>query len=878
MLNVWTSRSLIDLGVIDERTSLRIALPVDNSISDVNFNIISGNLPPGLRLVGKEIIGTAFEVSRTEEFTFVIRAEKDGQISDRTFVLYVQGSDEPIWITPEGSLNVNPSGQAFILDNSFVDFQLSAIDSDLPAGQTLEFFIQEGDGNIPPGLTLSIDGRITGFVDPILALDVSAGNGFFDTNLYDSSFYDLGLRSSIGFDTFLYEVFNFDYTENIRTPRKISRNYEFIVSVSDGENVVKRKFRIFVVGDDFLRSDNTIMQAGTGVFTADNTFLRAAVWLTPNNLGIRRANNFVTIFLDAYDANPTLGPLIYELETLNDDNTPSVLPPGLNLDPSNGELFGYVPYQPAITQDYKFTVSAIKYDGSAITSLEVTVVTTDTSLVGDRFLSILPLPQQDISLLTGDDIRIGNFFYTIDYYENPPGPNQPAKLFLKSPLKSNVPSEFLIRKTYIRSTLEFNTVRQSKTFLLKVIGEVDSVIKFLTPLNLGKVRVNLPSILSIKAETSVPNAILNYKLIGGRLPPGTSLSTTGEIIGRIRQFGNIKNPGLISFDNNTTSYDGGFTSFDRSYTFDILAQDQFKYSAIVGRFTVSVEVPDVKIFSNIFVKPFPTLEKRNLFNGFINDSSIFVPSKIYRLNDPTFGLQTDLKMLIYAGIETKNAKDYIDKITKNTKKKRFRLGSAKKAVARLPASREILYEVIYIEVFDEHEIGNKSIPDKIKLKRNISSPVIINQTRINIADGVLSTQENQQNLNKDIARIRPKNEVLTIDRNAVHISGRDLEYVYPSSVTNMRSNISLVGDTENAFLPLWMTTPPDSRTPAVGFIKAIPICYCKPGEADFILENIKQSGFKFTDLDYEIDRFIIDVTLGSDQESYLKFPVHKYNV
>jgi hypothetical protein len=75
-----------------------------------------------------------------------------------------------------------------------------------------------------------------------------------------------------------------------------------------------------------------------------------------------------------------------------------------------------------------------------------------------------------------------------------------------------------------------------------------------------------------------------------------------------------------------------------------------------------------------------------------------------------------------------------------------------------------------------------------------------------------------------------------------------------------------------------MLTPQDARTAATGYVKAIPLCYCKPGEGDFVLENIQNSGFDFTNLDYELDRFIIDSTLGNTQEQYLKFTNHKYNV
>jgi hypothetical protein len=75
-----------------------------------------------------------------------------------------------------------------------------------------------------------------------------------------------------------------------------------------------------------------------------------------------------------------------------------------------------------------------------------------------------------------------------------------------------------------------------------------------------------------------------------------------------------------------------------------------------------------------------------------------------------------------------------------------------------------------------------------------------------------------------------------------------------------------------------VTTPQDSRTAATGFVKAIPLCYCKPGEGTYILENITNRDFDFTQLDFEIDRFIIDSDINDVQEKYLKFNNQKFNI
>ena len=54
--------------------------------------------------------------------------------------------------------------------------------------------------------------------------------------------------------------------------------------------------------------------------------------------------------------------------------TPSEHPIGLNLDPINGELYGIIPYQPAYTRTYRFTIKITKSDlqsGETISSFQI---------------------------------------------------------------------------------------------------------------------------------------------------------------------------------------------------------------------------------------------------------------------------------------------------------------------------------------------------------------------------------------------------------------------------------------------------------------------------------------------------------------------------
>jgi len=1037
MLNIWSVKSGYKFPTLQEGTvwkdihgvDHRIPLPLvaGADLSNITFNVISGTLPQGLRLINHYISGSPYEVIRTTTSTFVIRAKNTvtGEISDRTLSFVVEGPDAPKWVTTEGTLPVGavphriarivsasrynnivtlttdkahdfvfdneisvttslvdinntkikilrPSFSGvetpdqyiyrvahtityrdvginfgtrsvsgtiqllkapltFVLDGTYIDFQLLATDTDLRAGDELEFFIEENSGQLPPGLILTRDGRITGFIDPILSLDITARDGSFDVNTFDDYPYDFAVLQNISDPNW----------QQVATPKKLNRFYEFTVSVTDGETITKRTFKIYVVGDDFLRTDNTIMKIGGGAYisyTSDSTYLRSPIWLSAANLGIKRANNYVTVILDTFDPNPAIGPVDYRLEKFNPDGTPSELPPGLALDPTNSEVFGFVPYQPAVTIDYKFTISATKYDKENIEQIEVEIVNAEVAPIGQNYLKINKLPTDDQLLITNDNIRIGAYTYKIKTYEvlN----NQTYDIIrLDKPLQNVVIKGFIIANTYYRILSQLYTTRTSpKTFTMQVLGEVDSVIKFLTPANLGSVRANLSSQLEIKAVTTVVGAVLTYRLVGGILPPGVELSANGELIGRVTQFGNIvyrsfwksgkqykindvvkyqdqlykanfahtsgtpfnidywdkytfRNnvTGLTTYDSRTTTFDGRQGTQDRSYKFTVLAQDQFKYSAIAGTFTVFVADPDVKLFSNVYVKPFPTLAKRAKFYTFINDLDIFTESKIYRASDPNYGVQKELKMLIYAGIETLEIKNYVPALTLNTKRKRFRIGSPKKAIARLQGSNETIYEVIYLEIFDEYEIGKISAAPAIKLSYSNRSKINVNQTDINPVNGRLDLNNNKirDKLNEDaVERLRSNKDVMRADNTGVNASGRDLELVYPSSVSNIRRNIKtlIVGDsprqidTENSFLPPWMVTPQDSKTPATGYIKAVPLCYCKPGEADYILQNITHSGFDFTSLDFEIDRFIIDAISGNNQDQYLKIPNYKFNV
>ena len=94
----------------------------------------------------------------------------------------------------------------------------------------------------------------------------------------------------------------------------------------------------------------------------------------------------------------------------------------------------------------------------------------------------------------------------------------------------------------------------------------------------------------------------------------------------------------------------------------------------------------------------------------------------------------------------------------------------------------------------------------------------------------------------------------------------------------MRAQLAKVGVSDGAFLPLWMRTPQENSIEELGYITAVPLCYCKAGDSANIITNIKNSSFDFTNLEFEVDRYIIDSTKGNSEEQYILFANYEFNV
>ena len=855
-LDVWTKSSGYKLGSFTGEKSYTIPLPVTND-SGVTYRVISGALPKGMFLVGNTIVGSGFTVKHQLDYSFCIRASKlvnnRLQLADRTFTMTVTDPNVPVFLQAAGALDIGPAHQLYVLDSTFVDYQILVEDLNLEGG-SLKFYIASGDGTLPKGLTLSDSGVISGYIEPTPAITFRDGIGAYDSSIFDHRGYDFGIIPTDGFDDYAYDNVTFDFNIPTTQPITLNVNYQFKVTVTDGVNTAQRIFRIFVVGNDEFRADSTTLNGLADEFSADATYIRQPVWITNPNLGVFRANNYLTIPVALYDNSN----VEFRLESTNQEiyvnafqvaNTDNIIGSAYvtitNVSDAeamilaSGLWFNFEYYlEGGIGQNYQ--IASVADLGGGTYRLTISTVLAQTIPNGTPFYigTLCELP-----VGTSFDPATGDVYGVVPY--------QPT-----------VTKKYVFTLTATRAGDKGDLVSTSRTFNITVIGDINSIITWQTPTNLGTIDANYICTLSVLATSNIPDSVVIYTLtpqtLTEKLPPGLSLNTDGEIIGMVNQFYNptTLEKGLITFDGGTTTFDNKTTTFDRQYTFTITASDQYGFNQEMQTFTLTIGTPNTVNYSHIVVRPFLEATKRNLWKKFINNPTIFVPSTLYRLNDPSFGIQTDLKVLVYAGIETREAAVYVSAMGLNTKRKRFLFDTVKKAIAIDPQTGASVYEAIYVQMVDPLE------PNGVHLPRKVVSP--------SLEPDIITVDETH-------LTGRP-NDRLTVDSTGYEASNPKIDTYFPNSITNWRDSIENWKDNsgvgiahERNYLPLWMRSIPKGEKQQLNYVLALPLCFCKPGEGDTVLRNIKASGFNFSTLDYVVDRFIITAVTGYNSDKYLAF-------
>ena len=723
---VWTTTAG-KLATIEEQASFSLQLDATNATT---YSVIAGSLPAGMQVTSTGLLtGTPAEVAKRTLYTFVVRATAgDSTITDRTFTLDVQGADAPTFTTATGQLLLDDStsvGLYWVIDGASINFQMQVVDTDTAAGQTLFYEIVKGE--LPPGVTMSKTGLISGVVQLTEDQKFGPRGGFDGTGPNDR--------------------FNILYDQTVTT-KSISKNFDFIVRVTDGVSYVDQNNSIFVYSADFWRVSNTAITIDTtqiqgSPVTMDLSANRRPVFRTASDLGSFRHDNQVVIKIDVEDFDPLQADLEYSIQS-------GALPSGLSIDITSGEIYGRLARQSAVEVDYTFTIRA------------------------NRVIS--------------------------------PGVN----------------------------------VFQDQTFTMKVIGEIDIGIAFTTPTNVGTLYAGIPSLLSIQAVNDTPNRVLTYSITGGTLPPGITLSVAGNLIGTI-----------------DTS---DFTDSTRSYSFTVTVSDQYQIAATSKEFTLNIDIPYTQTEYGNMTGHATSFIDQNIFYNIAQDPNINSPEFIFRPEDPNFGMKSKPDMLMMAGLEAQTLTEFQQQMEQNHAPKTLYFGDLKTAVAKEGTTTK--YEVVYIEIKD-NLVNNSgvAVSSSITLRDSVVKPMLgprassMNATA-DYVDYEITT-DGGLSFSTSGSKVRYANQ-LSADLGY-------MEKIYPNAVANMRSRMKSLGHKEWDYLPLWMKTTQVGGLAPLGYVMAVPICYCKPGTSALVKKRIQDKSLNLRNIAFTIDRYQVSKSIVSPE-------------
>ena len=720
---VW-STTAGKIATIDEQVAYSLQLEANTSDSTaITYSVIAGSLPAGMQVTTDGLLtGTPAEVAKRTLYTFVVRATAGTSITDRTFSLDVEGADTPVFSTASGQLQLDDStsvGLFWVIDGSSVELQMQAVDSDTRAGQQLVYEIVQGE--LPPGVTMSKTGLITGIVQ--LTPDVRYGTrGGYDAILesYDDVVYDKTV-----------------------TTKSTSKNYDFIVRVSDGTSFVEQNNSILVYSADFWRVSNTtitidLTEIGGTPLTMDLSANRRPVFRTGSDLGTFRHDNALVVKIDVEDFDALQGDLEYSIVS-------GSLPAGVAIDINSGELYGQLARQSAVEVDYSFTVRANR------------VISTGVNVFTDQ------------------------------------------------------------------------------NFTMKVIGEIDIGIAFTTPTVIGTLQAGIPSLLQIEAVTEESNRVLNYSVTSGSLPTGITLSAQGNLIGTIDP--------------------SDFSDSTRAYTFTVTVSDQYQDAATSKEFTLNIDIPYTQTEYGNMSGHATSFIDQNIFYSIAQDPNINSVDNIYRPEDTNFGMKLKPDMLMMAGLEAQTLTAFQQQMEQNHAPKTLYFGDLKTAVAKEGTTTK--YEVVYIEIKDN--MVNKdgvSVSSSINLRDAVTKPMLgprasSMNTTTDYVDYEVTT-DGGLSFSTAGSKVRYANQ-LSADLGFI-------ETVYPNAVANMRSRMKSLGHKEWDYLPTWMKTTQSGDLAPLGFVMAVPICYCKPGTSALVKKRIEDKALKFKNIAFTIDRYVVSTS------------------
>jgi hypothetical protein len=774
-----------NLGSLAQGVFFQIQLETSPQNEIVYYQVIAGEVPRGMQVtINGEVNGVPTlenTLSYGNDFTskFTVRAytlvnNVVDQFVDNTFSITIAGAKIPDFITPAGSVGSYYDGGP-----------ISPIQLEF-TGPLLNTFTQVVAGSLPVGLTLNATGEISGYVGLQPNIDQDAGYDDTPSDIYG---YDFLATSS-------------------------SYNYQFTVEITDGRQTNLRTFEIFVFSRNNLTADNTTITADNTEITADQSNDRIPFMLTPQgSIGTVIDDNYFAFQFQAVDLDQQS--IYFEITEQFDSLDNWSIPPGLTLDPISGWLYGYIPQQGISTQTFKLAIRVGNVN--------------DLTVISDYYFYTL-------TIISGIDTRIEwltpsylgsiiNGATSIFYVEARSLAGIDLTYRLAQGSDSRLPQGLrLLPSGRIAGNCSFNTFaldNGTTTFDTNTRSArrdspttFDLTYRFTVNAYGSTIQQLIYQVVSItvvdagEGFTSTPQILISSPDQDGE-PAVAGAVTLVFVVGKGLTIGSVAvaNPGYGYRVPPTITVVGGGGSGAQLTAVMGLVETAYLINED-KEFTIKIDRQYNAPLDNLYITALPPEDSRELVENLIQNPVLIPTDKLYRPDDPNFGVAKNVFFVQAYGLPAALAEEYQKAVELNHYWKNITLGPIKTAQA-LDSNRNVVYEVIYSEIIDD--LVNKQ-GQSVSKQVDLPFPVTLSD-------------------------------------------GEVVDTVYPNSLINMRTQvIDTLGEISN-LLPLWMTSF-QSNGQQIGYVPAWVIAYVVPGSSKQIVYNIDQSfGFSLDRFDFEIDRY-----------------------
>lgn len=397
----------------------------------------------------------------------------------------------------------------------------------------------------------------------------------------------------------------------------------------------------------------------------------------------------------------------------------------------------------------------------------------------------------------------------------------------------------------------------SKQFQLTVLGDINNTITWLTPSYLGTIENGTVSDLYIRALSSKGKKLV-YEYAENshiRLPQGLVLMNNGMLSGRVSFE-------LFVVDSGETTIDSGTTTFDNTYKFSVTVRDYASSVIDTKEFTLRVLQRVIKPYENLYLKALLSLDQRQQFQEIIRDKTIFPLEKIYRIEDPFFGLAKDIKTLFMPGLNPNLLATYAEALETNHFNKRITFGEVKSAVAIEYNTYNVIESGTDIEIGTYKEgVGFVPFESSLTYQTANTIPAGTKLGEEHVKYEVVYVEILDDNTIANSAGYFGPSDTIdlsSMDNPYYSLTGNSYTVAYPNSFENMTSVLTNTIDyADKGVLPDWMTSKqPNNRV--LGFTKAVVLAYAVEGAGESIAYNYRQSGYNLNELDFSVDRYQLD--------------------